>query len=278
MRGGFVAALTVAVGCYSPTPQAGAPCGAGAACPSGLVCRMSTNTCELDNTVPPIDGTMMMIDASGGSDAPLPPDGGPTGPGLVQQKSGVQLMGNSLALTFGKAPIAGHLLVMVGGDPQGSLTSVTGGGATWTAAAQSTENSNVEIWYGVTDGSSSTVTITLTQNVSPITAAISEWSGLVTMGPLDIARPAAGIQGPAGATITTTNARDLVILGVCDSQPNTWGTPAPGTWTTMMGFEGMFFSLGAWYQVQSTTGTIAARVSETGMHWDAVTAAFRIAP
>ena len=38
--------LVVLVGCYSPRPQEGAQCGAGSACPSGLVCA-SDNTCVL---------------------------------------------------------------------------------------------------------------------------------------------------------------------------------------------------------------------------------------
>lgn len=49
--------LTLA-GCYGPTPHAGAPCGEGGACPTPLVCAVSTSTCEIDPSTidPPGDG------------------------------------------------------------------------------------------------------------------------------------------------------------------------------------------------------------------------------
>ncbi|HUS31799.1 MAG TPA: hypothetical protein VMZ53_25030 [Kofleriaceae bacterium] len=47
MRGGVVFGLLV--GCYSPTPHAGAPCPDGV-CPTGLVCSPATMTCEISAT------------------------------------------------------------------------------------------------------------------------------------------------------------------------------------------------------------------------------------
>jgi len=41
----LVAALLA--GCFSPRPEAGAPCGPGSACPTGLVCSPASVTCEL---------------------------------------------------------------------------------------------------------------------------------------------------------------------------------------------------------------------------------------
>lgn len=38
--------LLVAAGCYSPTPQSGAPCGEGRVCPDGLRCVGDPGTCE----------------------------------------------------------------------------------------------------------------------------------------------------------------------------------------------------------------------------------------
>lgn len=66
MRGVIAAGLLV--GCYSPKPNAGAPCPDGV-CPSGLVCSPATQTCELtaadaaiavtpDAFIPPIDSAM----------------------------------------------------------------------------------------------------------------------------------------------------------------------------------------------------------------------------
>jgi hypothetical protein len=53
------ALLAAFAGCYSPKAQAGAPCGVGHACPSGLVCSAASQTCELHD-----------IDASVPIDAP----------------------------------------------------------------------------------------------------------------------------------------------------------------------------------------------------------------
>ena len=57
-------------GCYSPTPPAGAPCGTGESCPSGLVCAPITHTCERTVTDARIDSP---LDAR----APDAPDGPP---------------------------------------------------------------------------------------------------------------------------------------------------------------------------------------------------------
>lgn len=61
------ALLSVAlVGCYSPTPHAGARCADGL-CPAGLVCSPATDTCEV--VAVELDGSMMLADAD--IDAPV---------------------------------------------------------------------------------------------------------------------------------------------------------------------------------------------------------------
>src|SRR5687767_4798492 len=50
-------ALLILGACFSPTPQAGAPCGANGACPSPLRCT-ANNTCQPDDVMsdaPPLD-------------------------------------------------------------------------------------------------------------------------------------------------------------------------------------------------------------------------------
>lgn len=49
-----VALLVVLCACYGPTIREGAPCGAGNACPSGLVCEEATQTCVRDPSLPPV--------------------------------------------------------------------------------------------------------------------------------------------------------------------------------------------------------------------------------
>ena len=48
-------------------------------------------------------------------------------------------------------PHAGNGLLMIGANQHTSLTSVTGG-ATWTRIASSAENANIEVWFGIADG------------------------------------------------------------------------------------------------------------------------------
>lgn len=64
----LIAALCL-TGCFSPSPQAGAPCSATGECPSGLRCSAITNTCEhaVAPDAPPNDGSA--LDAPPGSDA-----------------------------------------------------------------------------------------------------------------------------------------------------------------------------------------------------------------
>jgi hypothetical protein len=177
-------------------------------------------------------------------------------------------------------PAAGDVLVMVGAAEHGGLTSVTGGGvATWTRATRSVSNTNIEIWFGTTDGSSATVTIQFPPYSLPMWMAVSEWSGLATTGTLDAASSNAGSPSPAGpGTVATAHARDVLIFGVSDSEPNTFGVPAPGTWSAMTGVSSNVIDQAEWYQIVAVTGSYAPSVDESAHAWDGAIAALAIAP
>src|SRR3954466_14698803 len=177
MRWGL--ALGVLAGCYAPQPHAGAPCPDGA-CPTGLVCSPATMTCEttaIDARGPvdapledaPIDGRP--IDARP-IDAPPPPNV----PMLRQQKVNTSDSASALSATFTLAPTSGDLLVMIGENTSGDLTSVTGAAATWTHATSSTVYGNIEVWYAVADGSGSTVTVNRSVQAGPMMVSVSEWT------------------------------------------------------------------------------------------------------
>jgi len=252
-------------GCFAPHPQAGAPCPSGV-CPEGLTCSPATQTCELravDARVP----DMPLVDTGGAIDSrPIEL--------LRQQITNYADTGPSLTATLPAPPTSGRMLVMIGANVSGALTSVTGGGTTWTLATSSTRYANVEIWFGITDGSSATVTITLNGSSSPIWMSVSEWSGLAA---LDAARSTFGATSPASAGAITTTGPDLLLFAVADSVPNTFGTPTPGTWTAMTGTTGMYTQL-EWYRTEMVAGTYVPTVSETAGAWDAAIAAFHIAP
>lgn len=272
---------TCLAACFSPRPQAGAPC-PDHVCPDGLVCSPASQTCELHS----IDARLAdgdIIDAPRLVDAAprdsVPPDALVL-PALIQQKQASAAAGPSLSLTLDAAPVNGDVLVMIGGCPAAPLMSVTGGGVTtWTVAASSTINVNVELWYGVTDGSSSTVTITLNGAVSPMTMMVSEWAGLSTMFTADGASFMDGTSSPATAgPVATTHAHDLLFFGVGDGFPNAFGAPAGFTALNGVSGQGTGVSQGGWYREVTATGTYSASVTETSHHWDAVLVSLRVAP
>lgn len=267
MRWLFAAIL--ASGCYSPHPQPGAPCGTGG-CPDGLVCSPATMTCELRAIDAAVD--TRAVDST--VDTP-PADAPPSGPRVVQQGTNHASSAASLSVTLPNLPASGDVLVMIGGDPAAALTSVSGGGATWTPAARSTVNANVEIWVGVTDGTSAVVTITLTNSSSSMTIAVSEWAGLRAANLIDVTSTGNGVASPADpGPITTTSAKDLLIFAVGDGAPNTFGTPGPGTWAALDGVTGVI-TQGAWWRYVTATGAFEPTVSETANTWDAAAVALR---
>ncbi|HET9988735.1 MAG TPA: hypothetical protein VFQ65_09445 [Kofleriaceae bacterium] len=265
-------ALVFWLGCFSAHPAPGAPCATDGSCPASLVCSPATRTCE-DHAVDA--GHVIDARADAARDAYV--IDALRVPSLIQQIGRSVPSAASLSITLAP-PAIGDLLVLVGGDPNAPLATVTGGGTTWTRAAVSPANVNVEIWFGVTDGSSSTVTIALPNSSSPMSMVVSEWSGMAATNVLDVATVANGTTSPASAgAIVTTNARDLVVFAVGDGSPNTFGAPAPGTWTAMTGLGSPISQL-EWYQLRASTGTIAPQVTETAGAWDAAIAAFRTAP
>ncbi len=271
----------VAAACYAPHPPAGAPCSASGACPDGLVCSPATLTCELraiDGGPADTSHDDAALDARTDASPDAPVDAAPTLPVLVQQAATFASAGDSLSLTLPSAPIAGHVLVVIAGDPQASLGSVSGGGATWTLAARSTTEANIEIWVGVTNGSSATVTISLAGNTTQLTLAVSEWANLAQTNLVDVTRTGTGSTSPASAgSVTTTGAPELVLFGVAAFSSPTWGVPTGGPWIQMTGVSAGV-SQAAWYRVVTTPGTLAPIVTETGSSWDAALVALRGAP
>jgi len=168
---------------------------------------------------------------------------------------------------------------MLGGAERGGLASVTGGGVTWTRATRSLTNTNVEIWYGVTDGSSATVSITFPPFNLPIWMIVTEWSG---MAPVNVAGTAVSTSGHASpadpGTLAGVATRDLVIFGATDQKPNTFGDPIPGAWTSIDSVDSVATTETVWFAVAAADGTVAPTVSETGHSWDAALASFHAAP
>ncbi|MGE5182393.1 MAG: hypothetical protein ACM31C_10045 [Acidobacteriota bacterium] len=276
--------LTLAA-CYQPTAATGVPCAANGDCPGTQVCDHGRIPPVCVGTLPAIDAPSQPTDArlDAPSDAPRPPDAPPPDAPpptatLVQQVTSKVLSSDSLMATLPAAPAAGHVLIMVGDSPQAQIVSVTGGGvATWSRAAIAFTSCNAEIWYGVTDGTSSTVTISDPMTSSELWMNLSEWSGLSTTLTFDGAIAQGGTTSPASAgMLPTGHAHDLVIFTVSDNTPNTYGMPGPGTWTAMTPVQISNCGQVEYYSIVNATGTYAPSVSVTTLTWDAAIAAFQI--
>ena len=212
-------------------------------------------------------------------DAP-PADAAPTVPLLVQEQTRFATSGAQLTVTFPNAPADGNMLVMIGAANSGALTTVTGGGvASWARAASAASNANIEIWYGVTDGTQGTIAISRTGNGLAIWLSVTEWSGLATTSSLDKAVASSGTTTTASAgTITTTTERDLLFFAVADENAGLFGTPTQGPWSPLAALSGAAIRQAAWHRVVSATDSYAPAVSTSGANWDAAVVALRIAP
>jgi hypothetical protein len=263
----WLLALVGSVGCYAPDPQPGAPCPAGV-CPEGLECSPATSTCEVravDAAIPDDASDAMLLDA-------------PPGQLIRQQITNHAENVTTLSATLPAAPAADHLLVMIGANLSGALTSVSGGGAIWSRAASSLIYSNVEVWYGTTNGSSATVTIAMSQAASAMWMSVSEWSGLEPLGPLDGARADHDEMNPVTAgSITLLHGHDLLLFAATTALPNSFTSPTPGTWTALQGITSATHMQNAWYRIVMTAGAQAPQVLQSRDEgWEAAVVAFRI--
>ncbi len=198
---------------------------------------------------------------------------------FVQQKNGSSASATSLPVPFTaiQSTVAGNVLIMVGGASTGPLSGVSGGGVgNWFRAQSSTTNTHIEIWYGAVDvatnTSSTPVTITAA-TAGGMWMTLMEFSGVSLA--IDKSGAQAGTSSPASApSITTTNASDLVILGIADNIGNTFGSPSTGSWTALTAVTTPEAQT-TWYSIAVATATFNATVTETANAWDAAIAAFK---
>jgi phosphatidylinositol-3-phosphatase len=149
----------------------------------------------------------------------LTPDPPPPPPRLVQS-SGVteSSASTSLTATFSTPASLGNLLVLSASVYAGAtnqLSSVVDpAGSAWTkigAFAVAGHNSDGEMWYAISAGPVSSVTVRTT-NPAVVALAIQEFSGVATTAPLDAFAGAAnsGTSAASGAVTPATNG-DLVV-------------------------------------------------------------------
>jgi hypothetical protein len=118
------------------------------------------------------------------------------------------------AATFASNITAGNVLIAtITGSTGASLTSLTGGGVTWTQAVTVQVPSAQRLWiyYGA-NSSGSSKTVTLEGTAGRWTMQVAEWAGLDNYGTLDAAASMTGTNSfPVSGDVTTTAAGDLLI-------------------------------------------------------------------
>jgi len=144
--------------------------------------------------------------------------------------------------------------------------------------AGSSAISNIEIWYGVSDGSNANVAIEC-NCVDPgdMRLGVSEWSGLVTPNTLDVGADGYGDVSMAPATVgplTTTHSRDLLVFTVSGFGNIDTGVTGAGTWTSLARSSAGATTMSIWYQLLSETGTFTPTVN-VDTSWDTAIVALR---
>lgn len=211
---------------------------------------------------------------------PLPDAARPT-TALVQQQTASSLSALRIDATLPALPENGHMLVVIGATDRSNLATPTGGGVgTWMRATFSVIQSNIEIWYGVTDGSSATVTIACAcADAGNMRLLVTEWSGIIAKNTVENSAGTSGTVSNPAATLmlSTLDSRDLLVFGV--SLYGSIGSTATGdgTWSALDSVSVGSAMQSGWYQLVDQPGSYSATVPVTAS-WDAVIAAFRTQP
>ncbi|HYA68889.1 MAG TPA: hypothetical protein VED63_09170 [Acidimicrobiales bacterium] len=192
---------------------------------------------------------------------------------LVQQAVTGGAALTSVTITLPGSTTAGDTLILSVADDSNhnaTVSSVLGGGVTtWikatSAAAATSLEGEVEIWYGaVTTSSTSSVAVSLTGSTNVQLANVSEWSGLAASSPLDATTstaPGVSATNFTAGPITPTVTGDLIIT---DAWIQATGDTSPQDATT--GYSALSQTTGGgsyfrgWiaYQIDGSTASMSA--------------------
>jgi hypothetical protein len=175
----------------------------------------------------------------------------------------------TISVTLSGTPVNGNVLVAcIGGNPDTTtaVQSITQTGVTWSPVVGVSQYMTAEIWVGIVgSGASTSVSITLTASVAGAVADICEYSGLVTVSPVDKSNSAydngSPTSGLTGTTATTTQADELWVGIVCTGQVQS--TPLNG-FTLLDGAVSNYTSVSFLEKIVSATGTANSGTSWTG--------------
>lgn len=148
-------------------------------------------------------------------------------PQLINQTTIADSLTSSTTLAIAQ-PKAGNTLILTIGlsSISTTVTGVTGGGATWTRALSSATNRDVETWYGMSNGTSNSVTVTYSNASSASSGNISEWSGIASSNPVAQTATSSGnsVQLITG-NVTNTTPNVLILAHTRSATGTASGTP-----------------------------------------------------
>lgn len=214
-------------------------------------------------------------------------------PSLVQSASASGTSGTSLAVTLGSPVTAGNCLVACAGATMASVnptvSGVTLGGSSadnWAAAetAYSSSDANAAIWAdpGCAGGATS-VTISLAGGSGGFAVALAwvmEWSGIVSVSPVDAVAAGNGNSGTwSSGTSGTTAQPSEVVIGCACAQASPAGPGAPWTNLAVLSQANSIITdyLIAGYQVASAAGTFTYSGTVSSAKWGAALVTLRAA-
>lgn len=118
------------------------------------------------------------------------------------------------------APQVGSSLVMIisfSSDPGNQVAAISGGGVTWSRGIANFDNAvspglSQEIWYGHnSNGTGTTIIITLTSRSGLAELCFSEWSGVPNVAPVPASNNTGTSVNPTTAQISVGTADGLII-------------------------------------------------------------------
>ncbi len=196
----------------------------------------------------------------------------------VQGITTVTSASSKMSVTMSNIPATGDVLVAAIGVrspvyPLYTVSSITQTGVTWSRATMFSTTGNlfypdVEIWYGaVGSGASETINITLSGTPTLAVADICEYSGLLTVNPVDkTATNYDTTTSPdTGTTAPTTQANELWVGAVSGIMVNENMSSSTNNFTLLDGTEfssgGYGMQLGYLEKIVSSTGTANSGVT-----------------
>ena len=232
-----------------------------------LAVTSGTTTGFVDRSVAPSTGygySVSACDGAGNCSAQTATSSQTT-PGLthVQDAGAQSSVSTTLAVTLGTAPVAGNALVatVTTNATTRTVSSISGAGGTWSRiAAKAASGGNTETWAALdVAGGSTTVTITLSSSGAGA-AIVTEVGGVASSGATDVSGSASGAntRSLASGTVTTTNARDLLVA-VAGYRGTTSITTNPASpWTTIARQTNTTLTNSTAWQTATTSGSESA--------------------